>query len=176
MDQSGKKNFGWLFQHKTSLLIVMIAVIACAAVVVYFVKDVPPKKVVTVYVPPHLTVSEQVQYLTNHNEYQAAEQIWQQQFSKANSIQTREEIYFSQVSTALHFKQYKDALHYAKTAETLDPKSPAPYTEFAQIAQDEGNNALAKSYWRQAINHLNPNQPGYNLIVSDYKENITSLK
>ncbi len=128
------------------------------------------------YVPANLTPGEQANYLANHNHYQAAVQVWQQQLAHTTNITSKINIYFMLSSLALKFKKYTDAILYANEAKILDTSSPAPYVALAQVAEAESKFSLAKQYLQQAISHLNPNQPGYNLIKADYQSEITSLK
>ena len=152
-------------------------VIAAIAIGAYFIqssKFATPKP--KYYIPPHLTLNQQAQYLADHNQYQPAIQIYQQELASAKDTTTKLNTYFYMSALAMRFKDYGNAILYANEAKLIDSKSTTAYVALAQIYTAEGNKTSAKQYWQQAINHLDPNQPGYNLIKLDYENSIASLK
>jgi len=126
--------------------------------------------------PKGITSSQKAIFEENHGQYANAEQAWQSQLSSTSTTEDKLNIYFEQSSTALQFKKYQDATNYANQAMSLNPNSSIPYVALANISMEEGNNAQAKQYWQQAINKLNPNDPGYNIMLEEYTQSLESIK
>ena len=148
--------------------------IAGGGAAVYFLSINPSGKV-NAYVPPHLTAVQQAEYLADHNNYQAAENRWHQMLAQATGEQTKMDIYYQQFALALKYKQYSDAQDYINQEKKLDSSSSTPYESMAQLAQAQGKHSLAKSFWLQAINHLDPNLPQYGLLKQEYQSDMGNL-
>lgn len=123
-----------------------------------------------------ITPTQKAQYLADQGKYVAAEKVWQEQLANAKDQQTKLGIYYQQASLASRFKHYDDAKKYAEEAKQLAPNSSTSYVALAHMAESQGDKVAAKQYWQQAINHLDPNALGYNLILRDYQSSLDSLK
>lgn len=124
----------------------------------------------------NLSPSQKAEYLASQGDYAGAEQAWQDQLAKAKTTQDKLGIYYQQSALAVSFKHYDDAKKYAKEAKKLSPDSPTPYVALAQIAQAQGDKVSAQKYWQEAIDHLDHNDPAYNLKKHDYQSSLDSLK
>jgi len=125
--------------------------------------------------PKGISLSQKAIFEEDHGQYDKAEDAWQSQLSSSSSKEDKINIYFEQASTAIQFKNYSDATNYANKAKALDPNSPVPYVALANISLALGNKVQAKSYWQQAINNLNPNDPAYNIKLATYKHALESI-
>lgn len=126
--------------------------------------------------PANTSLEQQAQYYADEGQYQSAEQSWQKKLASTTNASDKVAIYYQQSALAVQFKKYADAKKYADEALSLSPDSPGPYAALAQLAEAQNNIPLAKQYWQQAINHVNTNMPGYNIIQSDYKSHLDALK
>lgn len=130
---------------------------------------------VTTTPPPDISLGQKAQYLASAGQYQAAQQAYQQQAASTTDTTTKLGVYYQQSSLAVENKDYTAAKTYANEAMQLDPNSPTPYVALAQIAQAQGNDSVAKQYYQDAINHVTPDMPGYNIIRADYQSEMDAL-
>ncbi len=173
----GKKYFGNRNLKPASLISIVVVLIVLITAGIYFMqrsRSTSPK--VTYNIPANLTPNQKALYLANSNQYQAAMQVYKQELTDTNSSSSKLNIYFMMSALALRFNDYSNARLYANEAKLLVPKSSDPYVSLAQLATAEGNASAAKQYWQEAINNLDPNQPGYNLIKEDYQRSMAELK
>jgi tetratricopeptide (TPR) repeat protein len=122
------------------------------------------------------TTSQQPSSQTTAVSYQASEQSLQDQLASDKDTASKVTTYSQQSVVAIQDSQYTDAQKYAENAMQADPSSPTPYADLALIAQDQHNNAQAKQYWQEAIDHLSPDMAGYNITKADYQNNLDALK
>lgn len=123
-----------------------------------------------------LTPDQDYQYLASQGKYASAEQVLEQQLAKTNNVNDELTIYYQQSALAVSFKKYSDAEKYANEAKKLAPDSPIPYVSLAQLAKAQGDTAVSKQDWQQAITNLNPNVSGYNLIKQEYQTSLDNLQ
>lgn len=153
---------------------VIIAAVATSAYFIQTSKYTPPK--LKYYMPANLSSNQKALYLANNNQYQEAVQVYVKELAHTNNTSDKLNIYGYMEALAIRFKDYNSAQLYANDAKSIDSKSPAPYVYLAELASAEGNKNAAKQYWQQAINYLDPNQLGYNMIKADYQRNIARLQ
>jgi tetratricopeptide (TPR) repeat protein len=126
--------------------------------------------------PSNISLDQKAQYYADEGQYEQAEQSWQEKLAGTKDTDGKVSIYYQQTVLAVKFKHYADAKKYADEAKQLAPTSPAPYAALALLAEAQNNNAQAKQYWQQAINHVDTSMPGYNLIKADYQGQLDALK
>ena len=76
----------------------------------------------------------------------------------------------------MKFKKYDQAKQYAQEAQKVSQESHVPYVALAHIAEAQREKTKAQQYWQQAIDKLNPNIVGYELMLRDYKTSLEALK
>lgn len=141
----------------------------------YVIKRYNQEKAISA-IPKGLSTQQKAIYLSDKNNYEAAQTVWNKQLESSNSKTDKLNVYYQQSAIALKFGKYNDANKYANKAEQIDSNSATAYVAFAHIAEKQGDVEKARDYWRQAITKLDPNAPGYNLIKRDYQESLNSLK
>ena len=129
-----------------------------------------------IYMPANMTLTQKAIYLSEHNQYAEAQQVWQQQLTSTSNTQTKLGILYQLSALALEYNHYSVALKYANEADRLSPNSPAPFVAYAQLATQQRNYAAAKQYWQDAIDRLNPNTSYYNITKYEYQSAMDSLQ
>ncbi len=129
-----------------------------------------------VKLPPGLTTDQQYNYLADHHDYKGAEKILEKKLQSAKTKSDKVAIYSKQSALALKFDDIKAAKTYVDKALQLDPNDISTFTAAAYLAQASGDKTLAKHYWQEAIDHLNPNVNGYNLIKNDLQISLENVK
>lgn len=122
-----------------------------------------------------LNTTQQVQYLSDHGNYSAAQSLYSEQHAAAKNKEEKVEILFLQSSLALQARNLADAQKYADEAHQTDPKSNNAYVALAQVAAAKGNKQLAKQDYEQATKLLDKNAANYNLMVFQYQSSIEAL-
>lgn len=169
------------FQAKLlGVVLFVFVVLACGAWYIFSRSSDSPSSTAaksTVNAPPaNTSLEQQAQYYADEGQYQSAEQSWQKKLTGTSDASDKVAIYYQQSTLAVQFKKYADAKKYADEALSLAPNSPEPYVALAQLAEAQNNTPLAKQYWQQAINHVNMNVPGWNMVKSDYQSHLDALK
>jgi len=165
-----------LKQNKKVLIVAFILVFLIILVfVILFIYNKSNQNNVSIKVPMGLTAGQKALYLEDHGQYQASEEVWQQQLNSANE-QQKISIYYQQAAIAIRFKNFSKAQEYANEIHQLNSNSPTFYVAEAQIYQAENKNSVAIHYWQLAISKLNPNSPIDQMKKEEYQQNIASLK
>ncbi|HSX36507.1 MAG TPA: tetratricopeptide repeat protein [Patescibacteria group bacterium] len=154
-------------------LVVLLILLGVSAFIVYWSHK--PKNPYHVDLTK-LTPSQQAQYLSDAGDYRNAEKVWDKELLKAKDTQSKLDIYAYQAAIATKTQHYEDAKKYAEKALELSPNSDIPHVSLAELAQAQGDKVTAKKEWQLAIEHLDKNRPGYNLILRDYTASLGALK
>ena len=179
---NGKKDVGRnyllrLKQNKkvliVSLIVVFLFILVFVILGVYHKANI--KNDTSIKVPTGITAGQKAFYLEDHGQYQASEEVWQQQLKGANK-QQKITIYFQQAAIAISFKYFSKAQVYANEILRLDSGSPTFYVAEAQIYQAENKKPIAIHYWQLAISKLNPNSSVDQMKKEEYQQSIASLK
>ena len=125
-------------------------------------------------VPPHLTASQQSDYLAYKGDYGAAQKIVAGQITKAPNSIAKAGLYLQQASIALNAKNYADAKIYAQAAESLQPNDNTA-SLLGYIAAQTGDKATAKQYYQKAIDRLDKDAKSYNASLQDYQTRLQEL-
>jgi len=161
-------------QNKKVLIVCLILVFLI--ILVFVILDVLNKtNNASIKVPAGLSVGQKALYLEDHGQYQASEEVWQQQLNGANE-QQKISIYYQQAAVAIYFKNFSKAQVYANEILRLDSNSPTFYVADAQIYQAEDKKSIAIHYWQLAISKLNPNSSADQMKKEEYQQSIASLK
>jgi len=127
-----------------------------------------------IVLPPHLTASQQSDYLANKGDYSAAQKIVVQQIAKAPNSTAKAGLYMQQATIALNAKNYVDAKKYAQAAESLQPGDNTA-SLLGYIASQTGDKAAAKQYYQKAIDRLDKTAESYNASLQDYQTHLQEL-
>lgn len=122
------------------------------------------------------TPMQKAEYYEATGNYKAAEKVWDTDLASTKDVQSKVAIYYQQSALATNTQHYKDAKTYAEKAQKLAPNSSVPYVALAELAQAQGDKATARKDWQQAIAHVDPNAPGANLLLRDYKVKLESVR
>jgi tetratricopeptide (TPR) repeat protein len=168
----------WLGNRKpltiVAIVVVVGVVVGGAALFTGWDKPVPKPKTTTS--TQTTGPVQQASYESTPGNYQASEKTLQSQLAGESDTSSKLTTLSQQSATALQFNNYSDAQKYAQQAMQLNPSSPTPYADLALIAQDQHDTTQAKQYWQEAINHITPDMPGYNLTKADYQSDLDALK
>ena len=157
---------------RSKILALIIVVLAAAAVTGYvFYKNQTKSNIV---LPPHLTASQQSDYLAYKGDYRGAQKITARQVAEASSATAKAGLYLQQATTALNAKNYADAKKYAQSAESLQPNDNTA-SLLGYIAAQTGDKATAKQYYQKAIDRLDKNADSYNASRQDYQTRLQEL-
>lgn len=121
-----------------------------------------------------MTTSQEVNYLSDNNDYSGAEKVLENQLSAATKS-GKVNVYASQAFVAIDAKQYADAQTYANKAISTDPTSNVGYDALASAEAAAGNKQAAKGNWQKAIKYLDKSDPRYDDKNGRYQQNIKNL-
>ena len=148
---------------------VLVAIAAIAGFLLY--KNHTKSSIV---LPPHLTVSQQSDYLAYKGDYKGAQKITAGQVATAPNATAKADLYLQQATIALNAKNYADAKKYAQSAESLQPNDNTA-SVLGYIAAQTGDKATAKQYYQKAIDRLDKNADSYNASRQDYQTRLQEL-
>ena len=159
---------GW--RKKIIVIVVAVLILGLAGFAVYSHFRGPKN-------PDHVDLStltplQKAQYFGDVGDYKAAQGVWKGQLKGAKTTADKVGVYYQQSALALKTKHYEDAKKYAEQAKKLAPHSNVPYAALAELAEAQGDKKTAKTNWQLAIDNLDPNTPGANLILLGYKARL----
>jgi len=112
----------------------------------------------------------------NTKSYNSKQKELKDQLKIGATDQEKTDIYFKLMSEALQNNNITDATVYANDIKNVSGKSDTFYASMAYISEAKNDKAQAIQYWQKAIDVLDPNIEGYNLIKNDYQISINELK
>jgi tetratricopeptide (TPR) repeat protein len=125
---------------------------------------------------PNMSTDQKYHYLADKGDYKGAEKILGDAFQKATTKLDKANLSFEQSALALQFKDTKNAKLYADQALKAYPGYSDAYAAEAYVAMAQGDKNAAKKYWQQAIDHIDPNRPGANIVKIDYQAALDAIK
>ena len=157
---------------RSKILALTVVGLVVAAIVGFIVHNNQSKN--QIVLPPHLTASQQSDYLAYKGDYNGAQKITAGQVAKAPNATVKAGLYLQQATIALNAKNYADSKKYAQDAESLQPNDNTAGL-LGDIAAQTGDKATAKQYYQKAIDRLDKNADSYNTSRQDYQTRLQEL-
>jgi tetratricopeptide (TPR) repeat protein len=166
------KNKRWV----TITLIILGVIAVIVVLIVVKPNNKKPASHNVVKVPANLLPDQQAQYLADQGHYQQSAKVLESQLSTTTSVQDKAQDYYLLTALAVQYKNKSDAQKFASEADQIDPNSNTADSALAIYYQLINNKTQAINYWQLAIKDSNSNAPQYNLLVNQYKTDISTLE